>query len=55
MIQPNCQFIRRKLVWLSASPKADNYAGLYMYMGTDESGRDLFKHFVAREYLEAKR
>ena len=27
-----------------------NYAGQYMYMGTDESGRDLFKNILTRKY-----
>lgn len=35
---------------LSADPKATNYAGRYMYMGTVE-GRDQFKHIDTRQYL----
>ena len=27
-----------------------NYAGDYMYMGTDDSGRDLFKSIETRAY-----
>ena len=27
-----------------------NYAGRYMYMGTDDSGRDLFKSIETRAY-----
>jgi ABC-type dipeptide/oligopeptide/nickel transport system permease subunit len=35
---------------LSASRGSDNYAGSYMYMGTDDAGRDLFKSIVTRLY-----
>lgn len=35
---------------LSVDREADNYAGLYMYMGTDDSGRDLFKNVETRCY-----
>ncbi len=35
---------------LSDDSKAGNYAGLYMYMGTDDSGRDLFKNIETRSY-----
>ena len=35
---------------LSRDPKDDNYAGNYMYMGTPESGRDLFKNIETRRY-----
>lgn len=35
---------------LSDNPTAPNYAGHYMYMGT-EGTRDLFKHRDTREYL----
>ncbi len=35
---------------LSVDRKADNYAGNYMYMGTDDSGRDLFKNIDTRRY-----
>lgn len=35
---------------LSADPKKSNYAGYYMYMGTD-NGKDLFKHINTRYYL----
>ena len=27
------------------------YVDDYMYMGTDDTGRDLFKHIQTREYL----
>lgn len=30
---------------------AANYAGKYMYMGTNEAGEDLFKHIDTRQYL----
>jgi len=36
---------------LSADPRDWNYAGHYMYMGTD-NGIDAFKHGVTRLYLE---
>ena len=41
---------------LSANPKAANYAGHYMYMGTsylpgDRNGFDAFKHCMTREYI----
>jgi hypothetical protein len=41
---------------LSDDPKAANYAGLYMYMGTTptapgERPRDLFKDINSREYI----
>lgn len=36
---------------LSASAWDWNYAGKYMYMGT-QNGRDLFKNSVTREYLK---
>ena len=35
---------------LSADPKASNYAGHYMYMGT-YGGCDQFKHVNTRQYL----
>lgn len=35
---------------LSVDSEADNYAGNFMYMGTDESGRDLFKNIETRCY-----
>jgi hypothetical protein len=35
---------------LSADPKAANYAGDFMWMGT-QNGRDLFKDTATREYL----
>jgi hypothetical protein len=38
---------------LSSDPLAPNYAGLYMYMGTNEDDLDLFKHIETREYLPA--
>jgi len=34
---------------LYSSP-VKNYAGQYMYMGTDENGRDLFKNILTRKY-----
>lgn len=36
---------------LSADPGAPNFAGRFMYMGT-EAGRDLFKNSLTREYLK---
>ena len=36
---------------LSASARDWNYAGRFMYMGT-QAGRDLFKNSVTREYLK---
>lgn len=37
---------------LSRDPKADNYAGRYMYMGPRADGRgDAFKHSLTRQYL----
>jgi hypothetical protein len=36
---------------LSKDPKASNYAGYYMYMGTNDNGRHLFKHYDTRIYL----
>ena len=35
---------------LSALPTAENYAGLYMYMG-HQDGIDLFKHIDTRHYI----
>ena len=35
---------------LSVDRKADNYAGLYMYMGTEPSGLDQFKNIETRCY-----
>ena len=35
---------------LSENEAAGNYAGNYMYMGTDNSGRDLFKNIETRRY-----
>jgi hypothetical protein len=37
---------------LSDKPATSNYAGHYMYMGT-ENGIDLFKHIDTRQYLPA--
>jgi hypothetical protein len=37
---------------LSTNPTASNYAGHYMYMGTDAAGQDLFKHSDTRQYLQ---
>jgi hypothetical protein len=39
---------------LSDDKAAHNYAGRYMYMGTDGKGVDLFKHTMTREYLKTK-
>jgi len=39
---------------LSANPGAPYYAGNYMYMGTDATGLDQFKHKDLRTYLPAK-
>lgn len=36
---------------LSSRPGAFNYAGLFMYMFTDDDGVDQFKHRVSRQYL----
>lgn len=36
---------------LSEDENADNYAGLYMYMGTQD-GKDLFKHRQFRSYID---
>ena len=36
---------------LSPNRTSLNYAGLYMYMGTDDDGLDLFKHINTRQYL----
>ena len=36
---------------LSADPAASNYAGMYMYMGTDQNDNDLFKNINTRSYL----
>lgn len=36
---------------LSNDTSADNYAGKYMYMGTNANDDDLFKHINTREYL----
>lgn len=35
---------------LSRDRAAANYAGNYMYMGTDDSGKDLFKNSCTRQY-----
>jgi ABC-type dipeptide/oligopeptide/nickel transport system permease subunit len=35
---------------LSVYYESTNYAGAYMYMGTDDSGRDLFKNIETRCY-----
>lgn len=42
---------------LSSDQTADNFAGHYMYMGTQLSNepgkhKDLFKHIMTREYLK---
>jgi len=36
---------------LSADAKASNYAGNYMYMGT-QNGKDFFKHIMTRNYIQ---
>ena len=36
---------------LSADPKDERFAGLFMYMGT-ENGIDLFKNINTRKYLK---
>ena len=36
---------------LSDHPGADNYAGLYMYMGPSSDGADSFKHIHTRQYI----
>lgn len=35
---------------LSINKSQPNYAGKYMYMGTDDDGKDLFKNIDTREY-----
>lgn len=41
-----------KIGRLSLDKNAPNYVGFYMYMGVDDkSGKDLFKHYDTREYL----
>jgi hypothetical protein len=37
---------------LSGHPSAANYVGNYMYMGTNEADKDLFKHIDTREYIK---
>lgn len=37
---------------LSKTKSALNYAGKFMYMGTDSTGKDRFKHIWTREYLK---
>ena len=37
---------------LSADENADNYAGLYMYMGKNSSGLDAFKNTITRDYIK---
>lgn len=38
---------------LSADESAENFAGLYMFMGYDEdSGKALFKHYDTRRYID---
>lgn len=39
---------------LSSDPKAHNYAGQFMYMGTENNGHDMFKDIVTRQYLPRK-
>ena len=38
---------------LSGLPSAPNFAGLYMYMYTDNDGRHWFKHIDTRHYLHS--
>jgi len=35
---------------LSRDPGSDNFSGNYMYMYTDESGKDFFKNIITRNY-----
>lgn len=35
---------------LTKFPKANHYAGKYMYMYTDENGKDRFKNIITRRY-----
>ncbi len=35
---------------LSTDPREPNYAGLYMYMHTDDDGHDAFKNIETRRY-----
>ena len=37
---------------LSDQQQLPTYAGRFMYMGTTDSGRDLFKNIDTREYLD---
>lgn len=37
---------------MSANEDAPNYAGFFMYMGTREDGKLLFKHRHTRQYLD---
>jgi hypothetical protein len=37
---------------LSLNPSAINYAGNYMYMGTNANDEDLFKNINTREYVK---
>lgn len=37
---------------LSEDPKSPIYAGWYMYMYQDETGRDMFKHRDTRNYIK---
>lgn len=36
---------------LTEDETSPNFAGDYMYMGTDDNGHHMFKHIVTREYL----
>ena len=36
---------------LTENPKDKNFAGNYMYMGTDDKDDDLFKNIETRQYL----
>ena len=40
---------------LSKHHDAHNYAGHYMYMGTNAIGVDQFKHIDTRQYLDCSR
>lgn len=38
---------------LSALPTDSNFAGKFMYMHTEDDGRDAFKHIDTRQYIRA--
>ena len=37
---------------LSADKKDNNFAGNFMFMGTNKDGKNLFKNILTREYLK---